>query len=348
MSRYHALAAAVGLALLTTGCTSSSDGPSWAADPSSTAGPAAKPLVTEAEANKIVDGYQSVNNDANASLSAAKMANAEGGALLVSDRGYLTETKAMDQKEVKENLAPFAYVNRAFFIPPVSANADWFVLKAQGANLENGKPGTPWKQNVRLVVFKKTAAGWRAVLSGGFSGDEVSKMPQIAVGQGGLAEVVDPRAKIGDTAPADLAGLVADLYVNGGRYSPLAETAARSKAAGSKSTREDNLGDYAHADFAKAAPRDGTTYAMRTADGGALVLGDGAVDETLLAKDVNSYITLGKVLRPFVKNGAARMDEVVIHDILMETAVIAAGGAPAVYGISRQTTSIDATPASKI
>lgn len=128
----------------------------------------------------------------------------------------------------------------------------------------------------------------------------------------------------------------------------MTETTARSRAAGAKSSHEDSLGDHAHADFTKADPRDGTTYALRTADGGALVLGDGAVDETLLANDLNSYINLGKALQPFVQNGTERMYKLVIHDMLMETAVIAADGKPAVYGISRQTTSIDATPTSKI
>lgn len=339
-ARYRALSAAACLALLATGCTSPS------ADPA--ARTAETPLVTEAEANKVVDSYESLNNDANAELSAAKMANAEGGALLAKDQGYLTQTKGMAQKDVKENLAPFAYIDRTFFIPPVSAKADWFVLKAQGANLENGKPGTPWKQSIRFVVFKKAAAGWRAVLSGGFSGDDVSKVPQIAVDQDGLAEVVDPQAKIGDTAPADLAGMVADLYVTGARTTPLAETTVRNQAAAAKSSRESNLGGHAHSDFTKAEPRDGTTYALRTSDGGALVLGDGAVDETLLAKDLNSYINLGKSLQPFVKNGTERMYKVVIHDMLMQTAVISADGKPAVYGISRQTTSVDATPTSKI
>lgn len=339
-ARHRALPAAACIALLATGCTSPS------ADPA--ARTAATPLVTEAEANKIVDSYEILNNDANAALSAAEMAKAEGGALLTNDQGYFTEAKGMAEKAVKDNLAPFAYVNRTFFIPPLSAKADWFALKAQGATIENGKPGTPDVQIIRFVIFKKTADGWRAMLSGGFSGDEVSKVPQVAVDQDGLAEVVDPSAKIGDTAPADLAGLVADLYVTGARNSPLAETTARDKAAGAKSSRESSMGGHAHADFTKAEPRDGTTYALRTADGGALVLGDGAVDETLLAKDLNSYINLGKSLQPFVKNGTERMYKVVIHDMLMETAVIAADGKPAVYGISRQTTSVDATPASKI
>lgn len=339
-ARYRALSVAACLALVATGCSSPSAGPA-----ERTAG---TPLVTEAEANKVVDLYQSLNNDANAELSAAKMAEAEGGALLANDQGYFTQAKGMAQKDVKDNLTPFAYVNRTFFIPPVSAKADWFVLKAQGANLENGKPGTPSTQNIRFVVFEKTAAGWRAMLSGGFSGDEVSKVPQIAVDQDGLAQVVDPQAKIGDTAPADLAGLVADLYVTGARYTPLAETTARNQAAAAKSSRASTLDDHAHVDFTKAEPRDGTTYALRTADGGALVLGDGAVDETLLAKDLNSYINLGKALQPFVKNGTERMYKVVIHNMLMQIAVIAADGKPAVYGISRQTTSVDATPTSKI
>lgn len=345
-------------AVLAAGCGgSSSDKASDKASATSSAGAkdkdkdknAAQPLLTVAEANKVVDTYQTLNNQANAHLSPALLAKAEAGAMLAFDTGYFTQASGLDQKDVKANLAPFVYVNRAFYIPPASAKTDWFVVRAQGAELTDGKPGKVWTTATRFLVFRHTGDGWRAVDAQDFSGDEQRKIPALALDADGLAQVADPTAKIGGTAPADLAGLVTDLYVTGGADSPLAKTKARDDAISAYNNRNEGLNDHAYDDYKKGRPRAAATYALKTADGGALVLDDGAVDETTLAKDLSSYVTLGKGLRPFVKKDpAAHMYQVVNRQMQMELGVISPKGAAAVYGIDQQTTAIDATPMSTV
>lgn len=337
-----ALLAAAALAL-TAGCTGSSKSPKASPTPK-----AEQPVVSTAEAGKIVDAYQSLNNQANARLSPTLLAKAEGGAMLAFDQAYFKQAHGLDQKDVKANLAPFAYVHRTFYIPPAASKADWFMMKAQGADLKDGKPGTVWTTTTRFLVFKHTGGGWRSVLSGDFSGAEQKDVPRIAVDRDGLARVADPTVKIGSTAPKDLAAQVTDLYVTGGSNSTLTTTKARDAAISDWGDRTSTLDDHAFADYKKTAPRDGTAYALRTADGGALVLDDSGVDKTVLAKDLNSYVTIGKDLRPFVKNGGAHMYQVVQHFMQTEVGVVPAGGHPAVYGIDQQTTGVDATPMSSV
>ncbi|MEU2715333.1 hypothetical protein [Streptomyces sp. NPDC007205] len=327
-----------------TGC-STADGASAHAG----AAPAERPLLTRAEANKAVDAYQQLNNQANAQRSASLMARAEGGAVLAMDQAYFTQIPALAKSDVADNLAPFAYVNRTFYIPPASSKADWFLVRAQGAHLTHGKPGKLWSKDIRFLVFKRSGDGWRMVVARDFEGSDVAKVPHIALDGAGLMKVAGPDTKIGKTAPSQLPELVTDLWVTGGRDTPLADTSARRTGRSWYTERADNLGGHAWADFKKTAPRAGDVFAAKTAGGGALVLSDSAVDETFLAKDLQSYVNLGDSDKPFVKhNPDARMYKVVRHYAQTELGIISADGKPSVYSIGTQVIKVDATPTADI
>ncbi|MFF4398545.1 hypothetical protein [Streptomyces sp. NPDC001480] len=333
-------AAVFSAAAFLTGCSTADTG-SGHADAASDE----RPLLTKAEANKTVDAYQKVNNQANAKRSASLMARAEGGAVLAMDQAYFTQIPALDKGDVADNLAPFVYVNRTFYIPPASSKADWFLVRTQGAQLTHGKPGKLWSKDIRFLVFKRSADGWRMVVARDFEGSDVAKAPHIALDKAGLMKVADPETKIGKTAPSQLPGLVTDLWVTGGRNTPLAGTSARRLGASWYTERADNLDGHAWVDFKKTTPQPGDVFAVKTAEGGALVLSDSAVDETFLAKDLHSYINLGDSDKPLVKhNPDARMYKVVRHYAQTELGIISADGKPAVYSIGTQVTTVDATP----
>ncbi|WP_037911722.1 hypothetical protein [Actinacidiphila yeochonensis] len=344
-------AAAAASLVLVAGCSSSSGSaasPSASSAAKATSAAAEQPLLRAGEADKVVDTYQSLNNQANARRSLALMAKADGGAMLAADKGYFTQLPKLDQKEVAENLAPFAYVQRSFFIPPASAKADWFVMKAALADLKDGKAGAPATTFTRFLVFQHLSGGWRAVAAGDFSGDEQKDIPALALDRSGLATVVAPAARIGTSTPSGLASAVADLYATGGEKSDLAKTKERDDAISVHTDRGNQMDDHAYADYKAARPPVGATFAVRTADGGALVLSDSAVDETVLAKDLSAYVTLGKSLQPFVKNGSAHMEQVVQHDMQSQIGVVTRSGSTSVYGIDQQTIGIDATPMSAV
>ncbi|MGW7614232.1 hypothetical protein ACWGKW_44905 [Streptomyces sp. NPDC054766] len=343
-TRIGAFAAAVlAAAASLTGC-STTDTDSKADAPS-----AERPLLTKAEANKTVDAYQKVNNQANAQRSATLMAKAEGDAVLAMDKAYFTQIPALDKSDVADNLAPFVYVNRTFYIPPASAKADWFLVRAQGAQLAHGKPGKLWSKDIRFIVFKRSGDGWRMVVARDFVGPDLAKAPHIALDRAGLMKIAAPGTRIGGTAPSQLPELVTDLWVTGGRSTPLADTSARRTGSSWYTERADNLDGHAWVDFKKTAPHAGDVFAAKTTDGGALVLSDSAVEETFLAKDLHSYINLGDSDKPLVKrNPGAHMYKVVRHYVQTELGIISAQGEPAVYSISTQVTKVDATPTSDV
>ncbi|GGW55010.1 putative lipoprotein [Streptomyces lucensis JCM 4490] len=337
-------AAVLSVAASLAGCSTAGTAPDRAG-----AAPAERPLLTKAEANRTVDAYQKANNRANAERSPSLMAKAEDGAVLAMDRAYFTQIPALDKRDVANNLAPFVYVHRTFYIPPASSNADWFLVRAQGAQLTHGKPGKPWSKDIRFLVFKRSGDGWRMVAARDFSGSDLAKAPHVALDGAGLMKIADPGTKIGGTAPSRLPELVADLWVTGGRDTPLADTSARRTGRSWYTERADNLSGHAWVDFKKAAPHTGDVFAAKTADGGALVLSDSAVDETFLAKDLQSYINLGDSDKPFVERDPdAHMYKVVRHYVQTELGIISADGEPAVYSIGTQVTKVDATPTTDI
>ncbi|MFR0359217.1 hypothetical protein [Streptomyces sediminimaris] len=311
----------------------------------SDAAPAERPLLTKAEANKTVDTYQKANNQANTRRSPALMARAEGGAVLAMDQAYFTQIPGLDKSDVADNLAPFVYVNRTFYIPPASSKADWFLVRARSAHLTHGKPGKLWSKDIRFLVFKRSGNGWRMVVARDFFGADVAKAPHIALDRAGLLKIAAPDTKIGETAPSQLPDLVTDLWVTGGSRTPLADTAALRTGRSWHAQRNENMGDHAWVDFKKTTPYAGDVFAAKTTDGGALVLSDSAVDETFLAKDLQSYIKLGDSDKPFVKHTPdARMGKVVRSYAQTEMGLISAGGRPSVYSIGTQLTKVDATP----
>jgi hypothetical protein len=339
------VAAVFSTAASLTGCSSTAD----SATKPAAAPPTEQPLLTKAEGNKAVDAVQKANNQANAKRSASLMARAEGGAMLAMDQAYFTQIPALSKSDVAKNLAPFVYVNRTFYIPPASSKADWFLVRAQGAQLTHGKPGKLWSKDVRFLVFKRSGDGWRMVVARDFEGADLAKVPHIALDRAGLMKVVDPGTKFGKTAPSQLPNLVTDLWVTGGLKTPLANTAARRAGSSWYNERLDNLGGHAWVDFKKAAHHPGDVFAAKTSDGGALVLSDSAVSETFLAKDLQSYINLGNSDKPFVKrNPDARMNTVVRHYVQTELGIISPTGKPAVYSIGTQLTKVDATPTTDV
>lgn len=251
-------AAVLSAAATLTGCSTadSSSEPAGAA-------PAERPLLTKAEANKTVDAYQKLNNQANAKRSASLMAKAEGGAVLAMDQAYFTQIPALDKSDVADNIARFVYVNRTFYIPPASSKANWFLVRTQGAHLTHGKPGKLWSKDIRFLVFKRSGDGWRMVVARDFEGSEVAKVPHIALDKAGLMKVADPDTKIGKTAPSQLPELVTDLWVTGGSTTPLANTSALRIGRSWHTERGDNLDDHAWVDFKKTAPRPGTSSPRR-------------------------------------------------------------------------------------
>lgn len=275
----HIVSTAVCLAaagLLVSGCGGDGDGGGTAAKSPSTAqggsggkdgGTGGKPaaataVITVAEANKLLDRYTTVNNDANTNLDAEKLATIEGGALLQVDQQAYKQYSGLSD-EVKSGFDAFTYTQRKFYIP---ATGDWFMASAYTGHIH------------QLIVFRKGATGWRMVAANVYDGT----LPAVATDAHGAVTVVDAGATVGGTSLPGLGAAVTDLRATGGTKAGtrLADSAARQKAVKMYTNRNahwedkscattryeatNGKGDSAYAKFPD-------TYAVKTADGGALV-----------------------------------------------------------------------------
>jgi hypothetical protein len=273
---------AVGLAatgLLAAGCGGGDGGdkPAASSSASTAAGKDAKdgrtaaPIVTEARAGAVLDGYEKVNNAANVTQDGAKLGTVEGGALYQQSLAQYKQFPKYSAKVQAAYRKPFTYVDRRFHIPDTGS---WFMVDAEvsGGNFDKG--------DRQLMVFRQQTGGhWKMVLADNFTG----AAPAVAKAADGAAVVVAPDAAVGGTKLSALGSAVNDLRVSGGKKAgaALADSAARRDAVKEYTTRNDHWGAYKtclRTDFEDAGTKWDSayitypdTYAVKTADGGALV-----------------------------------------------------------------------------
>ncbi|MFB4319979.1 hypothetical protein [Actinomadura sp. 21ATH] len=246
-----------GIAVLGTfaaGCGSSAAGGHATGASTSPSRPATVTPVTEAQAKTIFARYQKVNNQANAQVSDELLRSNETGPMLEAD---LAGNKRIRGKHEKK-ISAFFYRNPQFYIPRTSAPA-WFAVTA--AETESG--------NTELLVFVDTGGGSYKAAVGVWLA-KGKKFPAIARNSDGSATAVTA----GDALGA------------GGKISDYLTTAAAGKqpAAGlapgpltsklgknwAKAVKRTNGGlRWAGGTSWKVRPQ--PVYALKTADGGALV-----------------------------------------------------------------------------
>ena len=273
-----AAAAAVGLGLFLTsggGGTASATRsapplqPVQPAASSPPARPAGAGPLTMAQAQQVMAGYTTANNQANAQRSGTMLATVETGSSFAIDTGLYRQQQA-------QHAAPypaFAPMRALYYIPRQAAATypHWFVAKVFNAYMSNPKkvtgteyvvftqagPGAPWKNTVEPYM-----------LSG-------ASVPQITVGADGLATPV----------PAD----TASLAVSPARIGQL--TAASLDGTGTLGD-PGNLADRLDAKFWQSkvpaasitdqhATAGGQVFGLATAGGGALLFYTDTAELTL-------------------------------------------------------------------
>lgn len=166
----HALSLlAVVTAALLSGCAR---GGTPAHDSPTSAPPTSAPprgVVTRAEADKILDHYQEVNNKANKSRDAALLATVEAGQLYARSKADYEQFGTLSAKDKKQAGEPFTFTQRTFYIP---AAGNWFAAEAS----TTGK-------NHTVMVFEKsadTADTWKKVISSSLSRPSRPRRPRTA------------------------------------------------------------------------------------------------------------------------------------------------------------------------
>jgi hypothetical protein len=206
-----------------------------------------------------------VNNGANAERSDSELARVETGGSYAIDAGLYTIQRA----DGLATYPAFAPLTATYYIPQAEP-ADgprWFV--AQVANAFSAEP----KQvaSTEYLLFTQSAPGgaWRNAIEPYLLPG--ADAPQIAIGANGLATAVSVTATSLATAPGKLAGLTAASLDGTGSDVRIPDPGALADRAGQKSWQA-KLPTAAITDTdAPAMGTAGQTFALRTANGGALV-----------------------------------------------------------------------------
>jgi len=225
--------------------------------------------LTMAQAQQVLAGYTTANNQANAQRSDTELATIETASSYAIDAGIYRVQGA-------ENAAPYPAFGpqRALYYIPRQTSAAyprWFVVQVSNADLNNPKkvtgteyllftqasPGAPWKNAIEPYLLPGAT------------------VPQVALGADGLATPVSPAATSLAVSPARIGQL----------------TAASLDGAGPVAV-PDNLADRLDQQFWRSkipaaavtdqhATAGGQVFGLATAGGGALLFYAGTAELTL-------------------------------------------------------------------
>lgn len=278
----------LGAALLLTGVTTvtlsgcASDDKTAQDSPASAPRTSAPPqgVVTRAEADKILDHYQEVNNKANKARDASALATVEAAQLYARSKAGYEQYSTRSAKGKKALDDPFYYTKRSFYIPP---KGNWFAAQA----FTTGK-------NRTFMIFEKSAAtdgSWKKV---------ASLFPQQALPapktQDGLAATADVDTSVGQMAPTGVTDAVEDLFASGGTKEGKSLSQSNKNAKRILTThkeRGDSLGPKATVNFFPITPLHRKTYTLTTSSG-VLVIAPLAHKQESLVKTSGLQITPGE------------------------------------------------------
>ncbi|ATM24554.1 lipoprotein (plasmid) [Streptomyces alboflavus] len=267
---------AAALSSCSSGEQDAKDGP--ARTPSASAPP--KGVVTRAQAEKILDHYQEVNNKANKTRSASLLATVEAGQLYARSKADYEQFSTLSAKEQKDQGTPFRFTRRSFYIPP---SGDWFAAEAT----TDGK-------NHTFMIFEKSAATGRTWKK------TVSLFPQKAIPRptlkNGLAIPADPATTVGQMAPSGVTDAVEDLFATGGTKDGTKLSRSNENAKSILKTykeRNDELGPQASVRYFPTTPLHHKTYTLTTSTGVLAVTPLAHKQETLVTNP-GLQITPGK------------------------------------------------------
>ncbi|MFF7733149.1 hypothetical protein [Streptomyces sp. NPDC007984] len=234
-------------------------------------------VVSRAEAKKIADHYEKVNNKANATQDEKLLATVEAGQVYAMDKATYTLVKTWPDKKQKAYAKPFSYKDRTYVIPE-KGTASWFAVRATSSEDSD---------NSVLLVFDKVGGTHKMVLSLWTGSGET--LPEPAIDKNGLAEVAKPTTKVGTFAPADIGAAYEDLLQTGGKKKGAALASTKpvenAKKTYRRSSEEGTAEGMATKMFFAKTPADPSVYALRLANGNVLALFPAAHKQESLLKE---------------------------------------------------------------
>lgn len=253
--------------VLAAGCGHGKDNGPPRTSPSTT--PVAKAL-TETQARAVLTRYVRVNNEANDKVSDTLLRSNETGPMLEVDLAGNKRIRAKQEKKIK----PFYYHKPQFFLPNGVSPAWFGVLASTGDGTE-------------FLVFVDTGGGTYKAAVGPWLA-KGQKVPSIARAADGTATAVTtgPALTVGTRYAKYLTAAAAGERVPGGFGSgPLTTPIGRNWA---RSVSRTN-GGHRWRGGVEWTARPQPVYALKTADGGALVIHTAIQSETYRAVQPNVW-----------------------------------------------------------
>jgi hypothetical protein len=279
------------------GCGGAGSGAGSSSQKQGTTSPAGG-VITPAGARQVLAQFASTNNQANKLRQASVLATYEGGSSYQIDVASYRESLILDKKN--KGYAPVTYTDPVAYVPRQSTYPAWFAVRA----LAKWKiTPTPY---VYLVFTKASAsAHWIEVLEPTTQGLPKQTLPTVATDAAGYATQVSPADATGvRLAPSALpAKQVTYLDVGNIPTKPLRPglpTPKRPKVV-TFANGNTGLGDLHDKAFWHSRLPPGSTqldqhqvspgsiYALRTTDGGALIIYNLAASLTLAAPDATPF-----------------------------------------------------------
>lgn len=229
--------------------------------------------ITLGEAQHVLASYVRVNNAANKGRNRSLNNSIETGAIHAQSQAAYT-TYQWWTKHEKSTFKPFTYAQPHFYIPRASGldsrSHPWFAVLAKEAED---------KQGTDLMVFVEDGSSWKMSAAAWL---DVGQTPtRVALDSDGYASAVDPGAAGLVLKPSALPTAVNDNYLTGGIKSGAvfgASPDVTQQRAAYKNAKT-FLRPYAAGEFKRADDPFGEVYALRTVDGGALVLASSSHSE---------------------------------------------------------------------
>jgi hypothetical protein len=246
--------------------------------------PAPAPITPQG-ARAIIANYVKINNNANEARSRTLNDRIETGAVHAQSQAEFTTYSRWTTQE-KTYLKPFSYLQPRFFIPRASASAErpWFAVVARYSNAKN---------TTSFMVFVKEGSIWKLSAQTGF--DAGQTVPPIAVDADGYATSVDQDSTGLAMRPSALPLAVNDNYISGGTgdASVFAKSPDNTYQRKAHNDAKTFLRPYAASEFTAANDPYRDVYALKTTDGGALVIASSVHNQYEHVIVPTGYITLG-------------------------------------------------------
>ncbi|MET9685101.1 hypothetical protein [Streptomyces coeruleorubidus] len=261
-------AGAACIALALTGCAGEDSPDQARKTPTASTAPKPVPALSAAQARDVITRYSKINNEANADRSRRLLDTVEDGPLYAMSVSDYTETEGLPAADRKP-YEPWSYdiASAKLYIPRLDAGQDrWF---AAALSSQKGKAPS------RLAVFAERPQHkrWEMVSVVDLNSQ---KLPDVVLDRDGYATAVAANDNKHLAADADvLRAAVLDNFATGGTNTGT-EVFTPSKASKQQIEVHDKtgtrFGSQGTTVFAGTDNRYKDAYALKTSDGGALIL----------------------------------------------------------------------------